>query len=231
MAAKREEIEDDPAVLAARAARQSKAALSQLDDLREEFEGGMTKVGRVEKRLDEIKTDVDSLGRGIASLSNRLTLQWEQAQEAAKAAEAEEEEAKKKKQRDWLRVAEPIEAFGWLVELDEYHAKIWRREHQPLAPCWPWHVNAVQVLLAIMATRAQAYEDRGNSPERVSDYRGRWLPNAIGEMKAILSDCDMTTHSTNGGETQYKVDATQLKELAEWHVANRGGDPPGLTKI
>ena len=223
-------IEDDPLTMARKARDQANAVAAQLDGLKSgrlsDVEADLRKL--LEETIPAHTATIKSLNAAYTSLSNRLSLQHEQAQKDAGGKGEDEDE----RERDWLTVVEPLDAFRWLCELDEWHTAVYvRMAGKALPECWPWHSRAVEVLLALMAQRAAAYA----SPTGVSDFRGRWLPNAVKELwgqnsqPGVLSGCSDGDHVD--GRNHYQADPTKLRELAEWHVTRQEGTPPGLTPI
>lgn len=208
--------ETDPLKIARDARRQAGAAVSQLDALK----GSVNGPGGLSERIEAVEKTVRAMDAGIKSLTDALKAQ--QAAPAQSKGKPEDEG-----ERDWLTVTDALEAFEWLDDLSKWHDKVFRRmAGKSLPECWPWHSRAVEVLLALQSQREASF----TSPTGVSDFRGRWLPTALGELEQETGGCGDGDHVPDKAR-HYAVDLGELYAYAEWHVAGGKGLAPGLTPI
>lgn len=206
--------------------KMAKAVASRLDMLEEGDIGDLRdQVGSLEQKVKETADNVHALGRGIASISNRLDLLRRPV--AVPDPEPEEEE-EGEGGRDWLAVDDPEVAFEWLVELDEWHDKRYRwLVGKALPECWPWHPRAVVELLAMHEQYVAAYGS--DNPTLRSDFLGRWLKYGHDQVTNVLAECGPGTHLDRVlGQT--KADPSELRNLAAWWALDRDNNSEEVLK-
>lgn len=161
------------------------------------------------------RSDIEALGRGLASLTQTVR------ELPARNNEADDTEPGT---RDWLTVSDVEEATEWLTDLAEWVGTIWFiLDGRVLASCWPIHPRTVADLLVLQDVYAASFAHE--SPVPAADLFTRWHPSASERIRKELLGCTAGTHVLTG-DRHARFDPSALPEVAEWWVTTRAGSPP-----
>ncbi len=163
-------------------------------------------------RVDRLEADLAKLDRTVTGLAGAVKGLLAAKQEQAV-------------QPDWQAVDDPAVAQTMLlaaVEWTEHHGATLGLKVQP---CWPWHPQAVAVLLAAAQHHHAVYH--GPSPVAVTDFLTRYLPAIAKQLREAQGNCREAIHLDAG--QKYTVHRDQLPDLAAWWATDRTGLAPGLT--
>jgi hypothetical protein len=208
------------------------------------------RVDGIERRLgvvDDLRADVTALGRGVADLTAQVralaaTVTSTSIRTAGARPTAHGDggdpagsdggpdgssDGGNGGQRDWLTVADPALAAGWLEDIAAWVDDVLHPLGlAPAATCWPLHPAVVVELLAATAERAAAYT--GGSATPVSEWLARWQPGATARLGADLRACVEDRGHRTAGRT-YAVPRLDPTAVARWWVDGRGLDPDAVT--
>lgn len=167
---------------------------------------------RLVERLDILEVTNDGLERKVKELTGKVQ-------------ELSQTEAKRRGQPDWRTVSDPLIAETFLLSVDEWLTKSAVYLGLQVPDCWPWHPNAVVLLLDISQHDRAVYA--GSAPAAVTDFLGTRLP-AI--QSRISIGCLGSGHVEPDG-SKYRVQRDELPALASWWATDRTGRAPGLYAI
>ena len=163
-------------------------------------------------RVDRLEADLAKLDRTLSSLAS-----------AAKGLLATKQE--QAAQPDWLTVDKPAVAQAMLLAALDWTDRHGATLELKVQPCWPWHPQAVAVLLAATQHHYAVYH--GPSPVAVTDFLTRYLPAIAKQLREAQGSCREAIHLHAG--QKYTVHRDQLPDLAAWWATDRTGLAPGLT--
>ena len=163
-------------------------------------------------RVDRLEADLAKLDRTLTALSGAVKGLLAAKQEQAV-------------QPDWLTVDKPAVAQAMLLAAVDWTERHGATLGLKVQPCWPWHPQAVAVLLAATQHHYAVYH--GPSPVAVTDFLTRYLPAIAKQLREAQGNCREAIHLQNGDK--YTVHRDQLPDLARWWATDRTGLAPGLT--
>jgi hypothetical protein len=163
-------------------------------------------------RVDRLEADLAKLDRTLTALSGAVKGLLAQKQELAV-------------QPDWLTVDKPAVAEAMLLAAVDWTERHGATLGLKVQPCWPWHPQAVAVLLAATQYHYAVYH--GPSPVAVTDFLTRYLPAIAKQLREAQGSCREAIHLD--GSEKYTVHRDQLPDLAAWWAIDRIGVAPGMT--
>lgn len=191
--------------------------------------------------LEELRTDVAALGRGVADVTAQLRAltaatngtiirsAGQRDREPSSTAAAAQETTTAEDgdgQADWLAVTDPVTAIGWLTAATAFVTDVLAPiGSAPGAPCWPIHPTTVVELLALLAEYRASYG--GENPTPVCELLARWLPGTVARIDRDLSGCVADRgHRANG----HLYDGSGLDPVlaARWWAETHGRDPDAV---
>jgi hypothetical protein len=108
----------------------------------------------------------------------------------------------------WFAVTDPDQAAQMLVDLVPwvYRVVVPQVRHaagdQTLPPCWMWHPERVEPLLALQQAWIDAYQGEAGRASAAIEWQARWLPAWQDETRRMtktnFSKCDVSGHSASG---------------------------------
>ena len=162
-------------------------------------------------RVDRVEADLAKLDRTVTGLAGAIKGLLASKQEQAV-------------QPDWLTVDKPAVAEAMLLAAVDWTERHGATLGLKVQPCWPWHPQAVAVLLAATQHHYAVYH--GPSPVAVTDLLTRYLPAIGKQLREAQGSCREAIH-LDAGE-KYTVHRDQLPDLAAWWATDRAGLAPGL---
>src|SRR3954467_10277388 len=163
-------------------------------------------------RVDRLEADLSKLNHTVAGLGSAVKGLLAQKQEQPV-------------QPDWLTVDKPAVAQAVLLAAVDWAERHGATLGLKVQPCWPWHPQAVAVLLAATQHHYAVYH--GPSPIAVTDFLTRSLPPIAKQLREAQGSCREAIHLAAG--EKFVVHRDQLPDLARWWAADRTGLAPGLT--
>ena len=101
--------------------------------------------------------------------------------------------------RSWLAGQDPDLAVGHLEDLVGWLGLVYLRYPDTrLQPCWAWHPQVVEELLALRGAHREAYDPRKGSWIRAVDWHERLLPGVVRRVSTALSGCGLAEHLPDG---------------------------------
>ena len=144
------------------------------------------------KKLDGVSERLETLeGQNLADAVAELSLTVKKL--------AEKPDSPKFAVWNWSRFNPQQQAQAWEILLD-WTMDVFRvrypRSFQDMlgyskgaVSCWHLHPDMVESLTGLMGAWNWAYEDAESGPLRVSEWLGRWLPDAVRQGQVILANC------------------------------------------
>jgi hypothetical protein len=182
--------------------------------------------------LDDLTADIAALARGMADLSAKVQVQTDAAASRAvrasaigvpEASSSPDSQEQTEGQPNWLTVADPVVAAGWLVDVATFVQDVLVPVGAaPGAGCWPLHPGVVAEFLALREEYRAAYA--GDGPTSVSEWWSRWLPGVRVRVGEELAACAVERGHRHGGRI-YEVPRLDLARVATWWADTHGRDP------
>src|SRR3954447_3812454 len=163
-------------------------------------------------RVDRLEADLAKLNHTLTGLGAAVKGLLTQKQDQAV-------------QPGWLTVDKPAVAQAILLAAVDWTERHGATLGLKVQPCWPWHPQAVAVLLAATQHHYAVYH--GPSPIAVTDFLTRYLPAIAKQLREAQGSCREAIHLHAG--QKYTVHRDQLPDLARWWATDRTDLPPGLT--
>ena len=137
-------------------------------------------------RVDRLEADLAKLNHTVTGLGGAVKGLLAQKQEQAV-------------QPDWLTVDKPAVAQTMLLAAVDWTERHGATLGLKVQPCWPWHPQAVAVLLAATQHHYAVYH--GPSPVAVTDFLTRYLPAIAKQLREAQGSCREAIHLAAGRST------------------------------
>src|SRR3954451_2668317 len=163
-------------------------------------------------RVDRLEADLSKLNHTVTGLGGAVKGLLAQKQDQAG-------------QPDLLTRDKPAIAQTMLLAAVDWTERHGATLGLKVQPCWPWHPQAVAVLLSATQHHYAVYH--GPSPIAVTDFLPRSLPAIAKQLREAQGSCREAIHLAAG--EKFVVHRDELPELARWWATDRDGLAPGLT--
>jgi hypothetical protein len=174
--------------------------------------------------LAKAQRDIDALSAGLRMALKAPVRTPPGQRDAAPATQTDEED---EGQPNWLDVQSPSEAVELLQGAVRFADRVLPWLGIDVPACWPWHPPLVIETFALQAQYGWAYEHP--SPEKVSDFLGRWSRNYRTRAHEQTSGCIGGKHRHD--DREYTVDLGRRDDVARWWALERRGQMPGLEEV